>query len=189
MKKQKASALDMTFEQFFDKYYFWFVDYCKVRFSEGALEGTVEEAFLSLWKHWDQLNSHAEFVLFVWTRNAIQLISKAHYRKRGKEPLLVELDGQTDVNGRQSEGEPPLSEEDRIIERETYRRYIEQIKERLSPADRQLFDCYMIRELSVRQTAAALSKSEKAVSVALVRLRARLRNRILPEILTNTSFP
>ena len=183
MKKQKAPEIEMTIEQFFDKYYFRFIDYCKIRFSGAEIEGLVEDAFLSLWKHWEQLNSHAEFVLFVWTKKAIHLIAKAQYRKRAQEPLLVELDEQADAaSGLQRE-------EDGIIEQETYRQYIDQINERLSPSDRRLFDCYIIKEMSVRQTAQALSKSEKAVSVGLVRLRVRLRDRILPEILTNTSFP
>ena len=174
---------EMTFEQFFDQYYKRLAAYCRAVSPGEDPDDLVEEAFIALWKHWGQLESHAEFVLFTWTKKAIAFGAKAAYRKRAKGPALVSLEEQID------EGRPIVMEdaapsvEDSVVEDETYRQYLAEINKRLSPTDQRLFECVILSELSIKETAQALSKSEKAVSVAVTRLRARLRDKVLPEVL------
>lgn len=185
---KSPAASEIAYEPFFEKYYFRYVNYCNARSSGEDAEDIVMEAFAELWKHWDELDSHAEFVLCSWIKKAIALISKAHYRKRAKDPAFVELDGPTDEGHPRELQDPAPSVEDRVVENETYRQYLAEINKRLSPTDRDLFDCIVLREMSIRETAKVLSKSEKAVSVGVTRLRAKLRDRILPEILPKHAF-
>lgn len=181
--KKLPVSLEMTYEQFYEKYFYFFVDYCKAHSFTDEPEDIVEDAFAELWEHWDSLNSHAEFVLFKWVKEAIALIVKAYYRKRAKYPVFVESNEQIDKNYPQTANDFELSLEDDIIEKETYQYYLNEVRKRLSPKDCQLFDCIMIKKMSIKETAARLSKSEKAVSVGATRLRAKLRSRILPEII------
>lgn len=181
-------APEITYEKFFEKYYHRFVDYCTVHSPGEDAEDVVMDAFAALWKRWEELDSHAEFVLCAWVKKAVALLSKAHYRKRAAEPTFVELDKQPDEGHPQElpDTSPPVEES--VVEDEVYKQYLAEINKRLSPADRELFDCVVLREMSVREAAKTLSKSEKAVSVGMTRLRAKLRNRVLPEILPNHAF-
>lgn len=186
--RRNHDALEMTYEQFFEKYFHRLVDYCNIHSPSEDSEDIVMDAFATLWKHWNKLESHAEPVLFVWTKRAIALISKAHYRKRSKEPTFVEVSGQIDEIHPQAMPDTALSIEERVIENETYQQYLTEINKRLSPKERQLFDCIIIKEMSIRETAKHLAKTEKAISVGITRLREKLRCRILPEVLPKTSL-
>lgn len=180
-------SIEMTFEQFFEKYYFsFFVNYCKVHLHVDNYEDLAEEAFIELWKHWDKLDSHAEFVLFVWVKNAVMLMSKSYHRKQAKEPKFIEFNEYVDDLFPHLNLDLNPSMEERFAEDETYQYYLTEINKQLSPNDQQLFRCMIVNKMSIRETAAHLSKSEKAVSVAITRLRVRLRRTILPEILPNT---
>lgn len=186
--KKSHDTPKISYEQFFEKYYHRFADYCTVRSPGEDAEDIVMDAFTALWRHWDELDSHAEAVLCSWIKKAIALLSKAHYRKRATEPAFVELDKPVDEGYplELQDTSPPV--EDRVVENETYKQYLAEINKRLSPADRELFDCMVMREMSIRETAKALSKSEKAISVGMTRLRTKLRDRILPEILSKQSL-
>lgn len=186
--RKKHDAIEMTYEQFFSKYYHRFVDYCNIYSPSEDSEDVIMDAFATLWKHWDELESHAEPVLFVWTKKAIALITKAHYRKRSKAPAFVEFSEQIDENYPQAMPDTAPSMEESIVENETYQQYLSEINKRLSPKERQLFDCIIIKEMSIRETANHLSKTEQAVSVGIVRLREKLRCKILPEILPKHAF-
>lgn len=186
--RKKHDALEMTYEQFFEKYYHRLVDYCNIYSPSEDSEDVVMNAFATLWKHWDKLESHAEPVLFVWTKRAIALISKAHYRKRAKEPTFVEFSEQIDESHLQAMPDTTPSMEESVVENETYQQYLAEINKRLSPKERQLFDCIIIKEMSIKETANHLAKTEKAVSVGITRLREKLRCRILPEVLPKTSL-
>lgn len=176
VKNENMHPPEMTFEQFFDRYYHRLAAYCRTISPGEDPDDIVEEAFIALWKHWEQLDSHAEFVLFTWAKKAVALGAKAACRKQAKQPASVPLDEQPIED-------PAPSVEETVVEDEIYRQYLAEINKRLSPTDRQLFECVMLNKLSVQETARALSKSEKAVTVAVSRLRARLRDKILPEVL------
>ncbi len=185
MKKERSktkNSSEMSFEQFFEKYYFhFFVNYCKVHLHVDHSEDVAEEAFIELWKHWDKLDSHAEFVLFTWVKKAVTLISKSYRRKQAKEPNFTEFNECVDDRFSQINFAPSM--EECIVEEETYQNYLNEINKQLSPNDQQLFHCMVIKKMSIKETATHLSKSEKAVSVAITRLRVRLRRQILPEVL------
>lgn len=183
VQNENNHPLEMTFEQFFDQYYKRFVEYCRAVSPGEDPDDLVEEAFVALWKHWAQLDSHAEFVLFTWTKKAIAFGTKAAYRKRAKGPALVSLEEKIDGGDSLAMQDAAPSVEDSVVENETYRQYLAEINKRLSPTDQRLFECVILNELSIKETAQALSKSEKAVSVAVTRLRARLRDKILPDVL------
>lgn len=183
--KKLPVSLEMTYEQFYKKYFHRFVDYCKVRAFTNEPEDIVEDAFAALWEHWDRLDSHAEFVLFDWVKKAIALIVKAYYRKRANTPVFAEFNEQIDEDYPQIAKGFTLSLEDEIVENETFQYYLDEIKKRLSPKDCELFDCIIIKKMSIKETAARLSKSEKAISVGISRLRKKLRSRILPEVIPN----
>ena len=72
------------------------------------------------------------------------------------------------------------SAEDHVIERETYATYLQQIRERLNANERNLFDCVIVGELTVRQTADRLHMKENTVKVSLCRL---------PELLPASALP
>lgn len=184
--KKLPVSLEMTYEQFYEKYFFRFVDYCKIHKLTNEPEDIVEDAFAALWEHWDRLESHAEFVLFDWVKKAIALITKAYYRKRAKNPIFVEFNEQIEEGYPQIAKDLEPSLEDDIVENETYQYYLDEIKKHLSTKECQLFDCIILKKMSIRDTAACLSKSEKAVSVSITRLRKKLRSRILPEVIPYT---
>lgn len=177
----KKHSAEMVFEQFFDRYYKRFVEYCRAVSPGEDPDDLVEEAFVALWKHWEQLESHAEFVLFTWTKKAIAFGAKAAYRRRAKAP--ISLDGQQEEGTPGEIRDPSPSVEDFVVEEEAYRQYLAEIYKRLSPTDCRLFELVMLEKRSIKEAACALSKSEKAVSVGVTRLRARLRDKILPEVL------
>lgn len=179
---------EMTFENFFEKYYFdFFVNYCKFSLHVDNYEDVAEEAFVELWRHWDELDSHAEFVLFTWTKKAAELLSMSHHRKHAKEPIFVEFNECIDDIPLRMSTDLRYSMEESFVEKETYKYYLAEINKRLSPKEQQLFSCIIINEMSIRETAHILSKSEKAVSVAITRLRVKLRSKILPEIFPKSS--
>ncbi len=144
-------------------------------------EDVAEEAFIELWKHWNKLDSHAEFVLFTWVKNAVTLISKSYRRQQAKEPNITEYN--ESIDDYFSKKNPAPSMEESIVEEETYQYYLDEINKQLSSNDQQLFHCVIIKKMSIKETADYLAKSEKAVSVVISRLRVKLRRQILPEIL------
>lgn len=186
-KKISHASPDMTFEQFFKKYYYWFLDYCLVRSLVGEPEDIVADAFVALWEHWEELNSHEEFVLIAWVKKAVSFVSMSNYQKRAKRPATVEFDENLDEYYPRATKDLQLSMEDRVVEEDAYQRYLADIRQRLSSKEWQLFDYMILQKLSIRETASKLGKSEKAVSVDITRLRAKLRKQILPKIFPDFS--
>lgn len=184
-KTKSVTSRKMTFEEFYKKYYFRLVEYCTylAYVSSDMSEDIAEEAFLELWRHWDQLESHAEFVLLTWTKKAVVLLCKAQCRKKANEPIYVEFDERIDEEILRDSQNLESLMENQIIENDAYLQYLSEINKRLTSNEQQLFQCLVVREMSVKKAAKYLSKSEISVKVGATRLRAKLRNKILPEIL------
>ena len=192
MKKinsKSAASRELTFEEFYEKYYLKLVDYCSFLSSlpNSSAEDISEDVFVELWKHWNNLESHAEFVLLSWTKKAAFLLSKAQRRKSANEPVCVEYNEQIVEEHLRGAKEAVSSMEEQITENAAYLHYLSRIEKRLSLKENLLFDCLVVKGMTVKETAILLSVSEATVKVSFTRLRAKLRNKILPDILP--SYP
>lgn len=185
----KRSSEELTFDDFYHRFFAHFVRYCRASFRVSAAdaEEIVEDAFVALWKHWGELETHTEIGLHVWISRSIRLLASAFFRKKSHEPELMDFDRL--VEEAEKDPERRASAEDQVVEQETYATYLKEIRARLSATERNLFDCAIVGQLTVRQTADRLQMKENTVKVSLCRLRKKLRERILPELLPASALP
>lgn len=188
-KGEKNSSEELSFDDFYRKFFAHFVRYCRAAFrvSPADAEEIVEDAFVALWKHWGDLQTHTEVGLHVWLTRSIRLLATAFFRKKAREPEAMEFDRL--VEEAEKDPERRASAEDHVVEQETYAAYLKEIRARLNNTERNLFDCVIIGDLTVRQTADRLQMKENTVKVSLCRLRKKLRERILPELLPTSAPP
>lgn len=177
--------VELSFEAFYRQYYDRMVSYCyhTYHIPDADAEDITGDAFAQLWQQWDILDRHSLPVLIAWMRKTIRYMAYSFNRKRSKEPITVELgdwitseEAQADVSTLSVWEEP--SDPD-----ETYEKYISTIRTKLSSKQRLLFDYIMVEHRDVKTTAQILHMNENTVKVGLKRLRAKLRNEILPTIL------
>ena len=188
-EKPAEQAEELSFDDFYRRSFQNLLRYCRAsaRLSAADAEEIVEDAFVALWKHWGELETHTEIGLHVWTTRSIRLLTAAFFRKKAREP--EPMDFEQLIEEAERDPERRASAEDHVIERETYATYLQQIRERLNANERNLFDCVIVGELTVRQTADRLHMKENTVKVSLCRLRKKLRERILPELLPASALP
>lgn len=185
----KRATEELTFDEFYRQFFAHFIHYCRAAFRVSPVdaEEIVEDAFVELWKHWSSLETHTEIGLQVWLTRSIRLLATAFFRKKSREPEAMDFEQL--VEEAEKDPERRTTAEDSVIERETYATYLKEIRARLNATERNLFDCVIVGQLTVRQTADRLHMKENTVKVSLCRLRKKLRERILPDLLPASALP
>lgn len=120
-----------------------------------------------------------------WLRKTVKLKTYTFHRKQAAEPEKIELTDWLDMGETGWEGDlPEMAEQtDPMDDEFRLAAYVREIKKRLDPEQKRLFDCVILQRRTVQQAAEILRKKENTVRVELYRLRRTLRKKILPEVL------
>lgn len=173
---------EISFDTFYIQYYSAMVSYCCHSFGLTGpdAEDAVGEAFTRLWSRWESIDPRTLPVLLAWIRKTVRNLSYDRNREIARKKT-VEL-GEW-IAGEEADPSACLIE-DIVFGEQLYQGYLEQIRNKLSPRQRLLFDCIVIRKMDIPAAAKLLNRKEHSVRVALYRLRKKLKTDILPEILS-----
>ena len=162
----------MTYDDAFRKYYSVIVKYCASRVDWSSAEDVASDAFLILYRKWDELRSHENKVLLVWLYRTADNLIKEMWRARKIE--IVSMSDETVT--RQVEQKLQEAEEidayEEIIRSE---RYVLDIKKELKDGEWQLFEYIVVKKYSYRKVAEILNLSVAAVKMRWYRLQAKMR--------------
>ena len=103
------------------------------------------------------IDNHSEKVITVWLHRALKKKCLEYHRKNSKHHHIVDPEI---LNS--------LSSEDIIVASEQEQKftlYIDVIKEKLSPAEYDVFDCILVKGMNIDKTSSALGLSSNAVRV------------------------
>lgn len=146
----------------------WALLYARRMSAEVAMDLT-QEAFLRLWKQWEQgeeiVNPRA-WLLRV-ARNLAEDYTKSSFHRNGTQPPQV-------MNGIQAGREAPLEHLER---QETFQRLRDELA-LLGPADREVLTLRYAMDYNANQIADVLAISVTAVHMRLSRARQRLAERL-----------
>lgn len=192
---ESAESAEIGFEALHEKYHARLLRYSAYVFYKFPLrndhfdrydaEDIVSDAFAELYVRWEELPSHGEAGLLRWLRKTVKLKTYTFHRKQAAEPEKIELTDWLDMGETGWEGEMPEMAEQTDPMDDEFRlaAYVREIKKRLDPEQKRLFDCVILQRRTVQQAAEILRKKENTVRVELYRLRRTLRKKILPEVL------
>ena len=179
--------LEQSFEAFYRQYYAQMVSYCYHTFQicQPDSEDLVDEAFTQLWQQYGEFDNYSLPVLIAWTRKTIRYLAYSYHRKEASAPIIVEL-GQW-IAAEEAQGSDMVTEltDDPIQNEQAYQAYLHQIRAQLNSRQLRLFQCIIIEKNDVASTARLLGMKENTVKVGLKRLRHKLKNEILPDLLKN----
>lgn len=192
---ESAESAEIGFEALHEKYHARLLRYSAYVFYKFPLrndhfdrydaEDIVSDAFAELYVRWEELPSHGEAGLLRWLRKTVKLKTYTFHRKQAAEPEKIELTDWLDMGETGWEGDlPEMAEQtDPMDDEFRLAAYVREIKKRLDPEQKRLFDCVILQRRTVQQAAEILRKKENTVRVELYRLRRTLRKKILPEVL------
>ena len=161
---EEQSKFTLLYEKY--RYLMWYVakDILKDR---DLAEDAVQEAFLALTKHLDQVEEvdsprTKRFLVTIAKSRAIDLL------RREKRAEFTEYEDAL--------GDAPGSDDtlDTYLQAESYERLVEAIRS-LDEAYRVVLECRYLHELSEKETAAVLGLTEKTVNVRAYRARNKLK--------------
>ena len=161
---EEQGKFTLLYEKY--RYLMWYVakDILKDR---DLAEDAVQEAFLALTKHLDQVDEvdsprTKRFLVTIAKSRAIDLL------RREKRAEFTEYEDAL--------GDAPGSDDtlDTYLQAESYERLVEAIRS-LDEAYRVVMECRYLHELSEKETAAVLGLAEKTVNVRAYRARNKLK--------------
>lgn len=167
----KKYDFELSFDETFDQNYSMMVKRCKGKIGPNDAEDLVIEAFTLLYEKWDSFDNHREKVLTVWLYKTLDNKCSEYLRKKRRTELLSEnliICDKEDI--------------DASAEYEKYGNYVEEIKKRLTPAEKELFDCIICKEMSPKETEEYLKISGVALRVRWFRTKKHI-SMFLPEII------
>ena len=133
-------------------------------------EDIASEAFLLMFQKWDTLEHHTKAAMYKWAALTAKNLLRNRRKKKNREPII--LSWEQDLTPAQM----PKAEDPSEIgsAEEEYARCADRLMSALSPSERELFACKILRRMSDAETAAHLH-----ISVSLLRTRwSRLRRKI-----------
>ncbi len=182
----EKSNLEISFEAFYRKYFSRMVSYAHYMFGlpPSDAEDIAENAFIELLNRWSSLQTHTETGLLIWIRKTVKYMSYTLNRKKNKEPLILSLEEWITLE--ETSDPCSFSLEDHFLNNEMFTQYLDEIRKYLNSKQLQLFEYAVVMQYDVPTTAKLLGLSNNTVKVSLKRLRAKLKNEILPEILNGS---
>lgn len=156
---------EMSFEEIYRHDYSLMLRYCTHKIGNNDAEDIVSEAFILLYQKWDGIDSHEEGILRSWLFRAINFKCLEYSRKKQKRELLLDLDS-------------VLQDREYIDSEHEYReylRYLSDILTILTPLEEKVFECIVIKEMTIKETSVHLNKTQVNVRVTWLRIRKRLR--------------
>lgn len=184
---------ELSFPMFYKREYAQMLLYCLLllrKYSEkkhepdrADAEDIVADAFTVLLSVWDTFFPHTEPVLTAWIQKTVKNKVYTFLKNRAKSPPTVELQEWLEKEEERPEDgadePPPDPEKDELL----YIKYLAAVRERLNKKQQRLFDCVIVRKKTAAEAARLLSMKENTVQVSLYRMRKKIREKILPEIL------
>lgn len=106
----------------------------------------MSDAFAELYVRWEELPSHGEAGLLRWLRKTVKLKTYTFHRKQAAEPEKIELTDWLDMGETGWEGDlPEMAEQtDPMDDEFRLAAYVREIKKRLDPEQKRLFDCVIL---------------------------------------------
>lgn len=162
----------MTYDDAFREYYSVIVKYCARRVDWFSAEDIASNAFLILYRKWDELKSHENKVLLTWLYRTAGNLIKETWRANKAE--IVSMSDETIarlVEQKLQEAEE-IDAYEEIIRSE---QYVLDIKKELKDEEWQLFEYIVLKKYSYRKVAEMLNLSEAAVKMRWYRLQTKVR--------------
>lgn len=160
---------DITFDEAFYQNYSLMLKYCNRRLNPNISEDIVSEAFVLLYTKWDTLVSHQEKLITAWIYKVLRLKCMEYRREIYSRKNTIDLNYVLD-------GSVYLDNISPFFEEYNYLYYINAIQKKLSEIERTVFDCIIVKEMSVADTAKHLNISQNNVRVRLSRTKTHIRS-------------
>ncbi len=167
-----ASPRLAEFESLYQKHNreVWAIAYSRWLDADAAMD-IVQEAFLRLWKQWDQgetIQNPRAWLMRV-AKNLSEDYQKSAFRKNGTTPTIM-------MNGVHSKELQPL---DQLVRLETFSK-LRSLLEQMPETDRDILTFKYALEYDTQQIADILNINATAVHMRLSRARQRLADRVRP---------
>ena len=132
-------------------------------------EDIASEAFLLMYQKWDTLTYHTKAAMYKWAALTANNILRNRQRKEQRRPLI--LSWEQDITPSMMPQEDPAAYETSV---EAYESCLASLMAALSPPERELLTCKILRRMSDEETAVYLN-----ISLGTMRTRwSRLRKKI-----------
>jgi len=173
----KHDQTEITFDDFFIRFYSQMIGYCKITFRINAsdAEEIVTHAFETLWEHWETLDSHTTVGLQIWLKRALGYLSKNYFRNLSQEPNTIELVEWLMTGELGTKIENCYQIEQDVAEKDAYESLLKQIRALLNDQQWALFECVFVKQNSLKTAARLLDMKENTAKVALNRIKAKLK--------------
>lgn len=169
----------MTYEDAYREYFSVIVKYCAYQVDNNIsyAEDIASETFLTLYKKWNNLNSHDPRAIIAWLYRTATYKVKEHYRSC--PPEHVNIDDKKMENLIEKRLMENAFETDAYEEFKKYDQYVSKIKSMLKEKERLLFEYVIVKEYSYRQIARELKMSEAAVKMRWYRLQVKIHPHVM----------
>jgi len=155
---------EKIFDELFHEYYQSIFKYClTIVLDEHIADEIVHEAYVRLWNIWDERVEYPPKLNKGWLIRAVEYIIKETNRQVITEDIneIAELIGNDNEMAAKNE-------------KMQYEYYLQKVRSYLKPRDRELFDLWVIDELTYSEIAARLKIKEVSVRSRISRIRKRL---------------
>jgi len=146
---------ELSYNEAFDQNYSMMVKRCKRKIGPNDAEDIVIDSFTLLFEKWDSFDNHKEKVLTVWLYKTLDNKCNDYIRKKYKEEKVIEYLGEFEEE-----------DIDTSAEYTEYCNYIDEILLRLTPAEKEVFECLICKGMSSKE-------AEEYIGISGVTLRVR----------------
>lgn len=132
-------------------------------------EDIAGEAFLLMYQKWDTLTHHTRPAMYKWAALTANNILRNRQRKAQRQPII--LSWEQDVTPSMMPQEFEIEQES---EEEAYAKCVASLMAILTPAERELFTCKILRRMNNEDTAAYMNISTGTMRTRWSRLRKKI---------------
>ena len=160
---------EQRFDELFHDYYQSIYKYClTIVMNEHTADEVIHEAYVRLWNVWDERSSYPPNLNRGWLLRAVEYIIKEKNRQVGPVDInrIAELIG----------NDHDVTEKNEHLQ---YEYYIKMARSCLKPRDQELFDLFVLEELTYPEIAERLKIKEVSVRSRITRMRKRLAPQIM----------
>lgn len=162
MERPSDITIDTAIEQNYDL----MVRYCVGRIGNNDAEDIVIEAFFLLGQKWDLFDNHNEKVITAWLYKTLDNKCKEYYRLKKRRSAIIKIEKTIVAD------DLFYASEEKLV----YSSYISEIRKRLTPAERDLFDCIVVDEMSFKSAAEFLKITDVATRVRWLRTKNHINS-------------
>lgn len=155
---------EKIYDELFHEYYQSIFKYClTIVLDEHVADEIAHEAYVRLWNRWDERVSYDPNLNKGWLIRAVEYIIK----EKNRQEITHDIDEIVELVGNDNETAAKN-------EQMQYEYYIKKVRAYLKPRDQELFDLWVIDELTYPEIAERLKIKEGSVRSRISRIRKRL---------------